>query len=96
MNIINFRWYKIRIIVIFPSDIDECIENNGGCEHNCINTIGSYNCSCNSGYGLGNDSHMCEGMYMYAVFVCVCICVSVSVCMCVLYIVEIIFLWYIL
>ncbi|KAK3597613.1 hypothetical protein CHS0354_030160 [Potamilus streckersoni] len=37
-------------------DIDECTTNNGGCDinMNCVNTIGSYNCSyCKEGY-MGN------------------------------------------
>ena len=31
-------------------DIDECDSGNGGCEQNCQNNIGSYTCSCNTGY----------------------------------------------
>ncbi|XP_077869189.1 uncharacterized protein LOC100367086 [Saccoglossus kowalevskii] len=27
-------------------DIDECITNNGGCEQDCTNTLGSFVCSC--------------------------------------------------
>jgi tolkin len=27
---------------IFLTDVDECAENNGGCQHECHNTIGSY------------------------------------------------------
>jgi hypothetical protein len=32
------------------ADIDECSENNGGCDHRCFNTPGSYLCSCQAGY----------------------------------------------
>uniref|UniRef100_A0A1X7SU79 EGF-like domain-containing protein n=1 Tax=Amphimedon queenslandica TaxID=400682 RepID=A0A1X7SU79_AMPQE len=39
--------------------IDECIaNNNGGCDQNCTNTIGSFECSCTDGYYLMSD---CEG-----------------------------------
>lgn len=27
-------------------DIDECELDNGGCSHNCTNTIGSFFCTC--------------------------------------------------
>ncbi|XP_033096542.1 uncharacterized protein LOC117100827 [Anneissia japonica] len=32
------------------SDINECNENNGGCQHLCVNTEGSYYCQCYMGY----------------------------------------------
>ena len=41
-------------------DIDECDVSNGGCEHNCNNTDGSYYCSCDDGYSLQNDTK-CTG-----------------------------------
>lgn len=31
-------------------DINECINYDGGCEYDCINTPGSYNCSCPPGF----------------------------------------------
>ena len=34
--------------------INECEIDNGGCEQNCENTIGSSRCSCNTGYVLHN------------------------------------------
>ena len=43
------------------SDIDECLSNNGGCNHNCHDSDGSYTCSCNDGYQLNSDGHTCEG-----------------------------------
>ena len=42
-------------------DIDECVESNGGCQHDCSNNIGSYQCWCHSGYVLRTDQHGCEG-----------------------------------
>ena len=47
--------------VHFPVDINECLTNNGGCAQNCTNTVGSYFCSCSTGYVLGSDGHMCNG-----------------------------------
>ncbi|XP_078703823.1 uncharacterized protein LOC144928916 isoform X2 [Branchiostoma floridae x Branchiostoma belcheri] len=34
------------------TDIDECSNNDGGCDHTCENTPGSYTCSCHPGYQL--------------------------------------------
>lgn len=31
-------------------DCNECNDYNGGCAHSCINTYGSYRCTCYSGY----------------------------------------------
>ncbi|XP_078608665.1 uncharacterized protein LOC144880404 [Branchiostoma floridae x Branchiostoma japonicum] len=41
------------------SDINECLDNNGGCERSCTNTPGSYQCSCGDGYRLGPDNATC-------------------------------------
>ena len=43
--------YPISASVIFP-DIDECALGRDDCDANagCINTEGSYECNCNSGY----------------------------------------------
>uniref|UniRef100_A0A8D0FZH2 Growth arrest specific 6 n=1 Tax=Strix occidentalis caurina TaxID=311401 RepID=A0A8D0FZH2_STROC len=40
-------------------DIDECRVQNGGCNQLCLNQLGSYRCSCYSGYTL-KDSKTCE------------------------------------
>ena len=44
-----------------PSDINECLTDNGGCQQNCANTDGSFVCSCNLGYALNADNMTCAG-----------------------------------
>ena len=40
-------------------DINECDRDNGGCQHKCVNTDGSYRCRCDKGYTLDIDQHHC-------------------------------------
>ena len=47
--------------MLYFSDIFECCNGNGGCEHTCTNTAGSYYCTCNTGYSLNSDKHKCDG-----------------------------------
>ena len=49
------------------TDIDECETGTHACNHICMNTVGSYNCSCNNaGYVLDDDGHTCIGkVYSY-------------------------------
>jgi len=42
-------------------DIDECQTNYGGCVQKCINTDGSYECSCNDGFEMTSDGLTCAG-----------------------------------
>ncbi|XP_066300830.1 E-selectin-like [Branchiostoma lanceolatum] len=42
------------------NDIDECSAANGGCDHACTNTAGSFQCSCVVGFNLNVDSHSCD------------------------------------
>jgi hypothetical protein len=44
------------------AEFDECALQNHGCEHNCINTLGGYECSCRIGFELHSDGKHCEGM----------------------------------
>lgn len=46
----------------FVTDIDECQSNNGGCDHFCKNTVGSFDCSCRKGFKLLTDEKSCQGM----------------------------------
>lgn len=43
------------------TDIDECRLNNGGCDHVCRNTVGSFECSCKKGYKLLTNERTCQG-----------------------------------
>ena len=43
-------------------DVDECVEqHNGGCQQDCYDTGGSYNCDCYQGFYLMADDHSCGG-----------------------------------
>ena len=45
-------------------DIDECVDDSlNHCEvqDSCINTNGSYTCSCNTGYTLHDNRRNCAG-----------------------------------
>ena len=44
------------------SETNECLTNNGGCAQRCNNTVGSFTCSCNTGYSLDADARTCVGM----------------------------------
>ncbi|KAK6970572.1 mucin-like protein [Biomphalaria glabrata] len=41
-------------------DIDECQYGTKPCSHNCVNTNGSYQCSCYAGYKLAVDQTSCD------------------------------------
>lgn len=41
--------------------MDECTTNdNGGCQHDCVNTFGSYICTCHNGYTLHENGRDCK------------------------------------
>lgn len=42
------------------ADKDECAKDNGGCQHECVNTSGSYLCHCRNGYRLHENGHDCK------------------------------------
>ncbi|XP_075419499.1 growth arrest-specific protein 6 [Tenrec ecaudatus] len=41
-------------------DVNECSQQNGGCNQICYNKPGSFHCACYSGYSLSSDSRTCE------------------------------------
>ena len=42
------------------SDIKECEQDNGGCDHICTESEGSFQCSCRSGFNLESDGRSCS------------------------------------
>ena len=53
--------YNLSLLLKSIADIDECTHDTDGCEHNCNNTVGSFICSCNTGYVLTMDGKSCTG-----------------------------------
>ncbi|XP_048514923.1 bone morphogenetic protein 1 isoform X1 [Athalia rosae] len=51
---------KSGFAAVFFTDMDECASNNGGCQHECRNTIGSYQCFCHNGFTLHENGHGCK------------------------------------
>ena len=49
------------ISCVLRTDIDECTEGTHQCDHNCSNNVGSYTCSCRTGYRLAADGRSCVG-----------------------------------
>lgn len=47
---------------IINLDVNECSNNNGGCNRFCHNTFGSYYCTCNDNEQLDVDNHTCIGI----------------------------------
>lgn len=46
-------------LFILLLDIDECLAETSGCEHYCVNTLGTYECFCRLGFRLELDQHSC-------------------------------------
>lgn len=51
----------LPLFLSLPADIDECQVHNGGCQHRCVNTRGSYYCECHIGSRLHVDKRTCLG-----------------------------------
>lgn len=54
--------FNANFDLIIHSDINECNENIDACDHLCSNTVGSYTCSCRSGYRLASNGLTCNGI----------------------------------
>jgi len=52
----------IAYILSLSTDDNECTRLPSPCQHGCMNTPGSFECSCNQGYTLNNDLSTCRGM----------------------------------
>jgi len=44
----------------FMKEFDECQTSDHGCEHECVNTLGGFQCNCRIGYELHSDERQCE------------------------------------
>ncbi|XP_012283189.1 bone morphogenetic protein 1 [Orussus abietinus] len=51
---------KAGFSATFMKEFDECALIDHGCEHDCINTLGGYECSCKIGFELHSDGKHCE------------------------------------
>ena len=51
----------IILLMLLNTDVDECVDNNGGCGQVCNNTVGSFSCGCSEGYLLNSDEISCDG-----------------------------------
>ncbi|KAJ8980749.1 hypothetical protein NQ317_013754 [Molorchus minor] len=61
---------KSGFAAVFFTDMDECAINHGGCQHDCMNTVGSYICTCHNGYTLHENGRDCkEGGCKYEISV---------------------------
>lgn len=54
--------YKSLFELFGVAEFDECALQTHGCEHNCVNTLGGYECSCRIGFELHSDGKHCEGV----------------------------------
>ena len=59
--------------------MNECNTNNGGCQHTCVNTDGSYECRCRSGYRLSSNGRTCIGMWSQ-MYTNVILCFNINTC----------------
>ena len=55
---VALRFTALAVFCRF-ADVDECAA--GHCSQQCVNTVGSFVCSCNPGYTLNNDGTTCDG-----------------------------------
>ena len=76
LKFIYNKLFKFCFVITnaFYPDVDECVTKLHDCHVSayCVNTAGSYNCSCNqSGYSYNGS--MCVGMYIGLYTVCQCL-----------------------
>lgn len=57
--------YGFELLFFHFADIDECSARTHKCQQTCRNTVGSYTCSCGSGYQL-HSTTQCRGEFVFA------------------------------
>ena len=55
----TFLFIHATFVII---DINECSERFSSCNQWCVNTIGSYDCDCYTGFDLKSDNKTCLGI----------------------------------
>ena len=58
-RIMNFS--TLNVVCLMFTDINECLVDNGGCSHGCVNTAGSHYCTCPRYLYLSDDNSTCTG-----------------------------------
>lgn len=85
-KVIGSYCHMSSVCLLWLADVNECNKRNGGCDHECNNTMGSYHCSCRRGYMLV-ERKLCNGKRhththtlpegsIELSSLCVCVCVS--------------------
>ena len=61
----DYYYLKLKPLYYFliHPDVNECTAGIHQCAQNCHNNVGSYSCSCTSGYRLNADGRRCDGKY---------------------------------
>ncbi len=49
----------------FSPDENECLQENGGCQQQCVNQMGSFSCECGELFILGDDRRSCIGKWTW-------------------------------
>ena len=59
----HYKYTSISSLLNLVVDIDECQTSQAACNQHCVNTEGSYKCTCDAGYTLDSiDEQTCLGM----------------------------------
>ena len=51
----------LREFCFLYTDDNECLVDNGGCDYECVNLEGSFECHCSDGYRLSSNGFNCVG-----------------------------------
>ena len=68
----NYETGKSHFPFFCTLDINECEAENGGCNQTCMNTVGSFLCSCASEYVLDEDGFTCKGKHIHCKAIQLC------------------------
>ena len=71
-----FNQVFIYLLIYLFVDIDECTRYEGICDHFCTNTLGSYECSCRTGFELYTDPRQKSGLDPFVTYVEKHTCIS--------------------